>query len=209
MKHEWRKKEKQFYLPKETPEKIYIPEFNFFTISGQGNPNSTNFSDHIAALYAVSYGVKMSLKKNPILKEYTDYTVYPLEGVWDISAEAKQHFNSNVGIDKNELVYKIMIRQPSFITLEYASEIMEQVKAKKPNLNIERTSFEKITEGDCIQMLHVGPFENEPQSFAVMEEFASNLGFKRISKKHKEIYLSDFRKVPKEKLKTVLRFKLS
>ncbi len=208
MKHEWRKKEKQFYLPKNTPEKITIPEFQFFTISGKGNPNNPNFSDHIAALYALSYAVKMGLKKNPVLSGYTDYTVYPLEGVWDISEKAKQHFDPKTPINKDELVYKIMIRQPDFVTEAYALETIEQVKRKKPALAIDRVNFEKIKEGNCIQMLHVGPFENEPETFQIMENYADNLGLKRSSKKHREIYLSDFRKAPKEKLKTVLRFKL-
>ena len=209
MKHEWRKKEKQFYLPKNKPEKITIPEFQFFTISGKGNPNDSNFSDHVAALYAVSYGVKMGSKKNPTLPGYIDYTVYPLEGVWDISEKAKQHFDPKVPINKDELVYKIMIRQPDFVTETYALEVIEQVKAKKPELAIDHINFEKIKEGNCIQMLHVGPFENEPETFQIMENHANNLGLKRSSKKHREIYLSDFRKVPKEKLKTVLRFKLN
>lgn len=208
MKHEWRKKEKQFYLPKNKPEKITIPEFQFLTISGKGNPNNPNFSDHIAALYAVSYGIKMGLKKHPTLPEYSDYTVYPLEGVWDISEKAKQSFDPNSSINKDDLVYKIMIRQPDFVTKEYATEVIEQVKTKKPNLDIHLTSFEAITEGNCIQMLHVGPFEDEPQTFEIMENYANDLGFERASKKHREIYLSDFRKVSKEKLKTVLRFKL-
>lgn len=209
MKHEWRKKEKQFYLPKNTPEKITIPEFQFFTISGKGNPNDSNFSDHIAALYAVSYGVKMGLKKNPVLSGYTDYAVYPLEGVWDISEKAKQHFDPKAPINKDELVYKIMIRQPDFVTEAYALEVIEQVRIKKPKLAIDQVKFERITDGDCIQMLHVGPFENEPKTFEIMENYAHDLGFERTSKKHREIYLSDFRKVPKEKLKTVLRFNLS
>lgn len=208
MKHEWRKKEKQFYLPKNRPEKIKIPEFKFFTISGQGNPNNTNFSDHVAALYALSYAVKMGLKKNPVLPGYKDYTVYPLEGIWDISEKAKQQFNQDAPINKEQLVYTIMIRQPDFVTEAYATDIIEQMAIKKPELTIDQVKFEKITDGACIQMLHIGPFENEPTTFAIMENYAEKLGFQRASKVHREIYLSDFRKVPKEKLKTVLRFNL-
>lgn len=208
MKHEWRKKEKQFYLPKNTPTEIYIPEFKFFTISGSGNPNSTHFSDHIAALYAVAYGVKMGLKKNPILPDYKDYTVYPLEGTWDIKEKTKQYFDANIPINKDDLVYKIMIRQPDFITEDYALEVIKQTQLKKPNLAIDRVNFEHISEGNCIQMLHVGPFENEPATFEIMETYARDMGLERASKSHREIYLSDFRKVPKDKLKTVLRFKL-
>lgn len=208
MKHEWRKKEKQLYIPKTKPEQLIIPEFNFFTISGKGNPNSSHFADYITPLYALSYGVKMSLKKNPVLKGYYDYTVYPLEGIWDISEEEKKNFNPDVPINKDELVFTLMIRQPHFLTKEYALEIIEQVKIKKPDLLIDKVKFEKIEEGNCVQMLHIGSYDNEPASFKIMEQFSYDSDLERISKTHREIYLSDFRRVSKEKLKTVLRFKV-
>lgn len=206
MKHEWRKKEKQFYLPKNKPEKISIPAYNFFTIQGKGNPNNKNFSNYIEALYALSYGVKMGLKKEPVLKGYFDYTVYPLEGVWDISDEAKKTYTENSELNKDDLVFKLMIRQPNFVTEKYALETIEKVKIKKKNPLINTVNFEKITEGNCVQMLHIGSYDDEAKTFKIMEEFAENQGLKRVSKIHREIYISDFRKVAPEKLKTVLRF---
>lgn len=208
MKHEWRKKEKQIYIPKTKPEKIYIPEYSFLTISGKGNPNNPEFSDYIGALYPICYGIKMGLKKNPILKGYYDYTVYPLEGVWDISKEAKKTYTENTKLNKNDLVFTLMIRQPDFVTEEYAIEVIKKAKLKKPNPLFEKVKFKKITEGNCIQMLHIGSYDNEYETFRIMEEFAKNAKLERRSKVHREIYLSDFRKIPKEKLKTVLRFKL-
>jgi hypothetical protein len=208
MKHEWRKKEKQVYIPKAKPEQIEIPEYNFLTISGKGNPNNPEFADYIGALYPICYGIKMGLKKDPILDGYYDYTVYPLEGVWDISDEAKASYTKDSKLNKDDLVFTLMIRQPNFVTKEYALNTIEQVKLKKPNPLFNKVKFENIKEGNCIQMLHIGSYDDEPATFEIMEEFAKNIGLQRESKIHREIYLSDFRKVPTEKLKTVLRFKL-
>lgn len=207
MKHEWRKKEKGVYIPKNTPEIIEIPEYKFLTIEGEGNPNSEFFSEYIGALYAVSYGIKMGFKKGTVPKGYFDYTVYPLEGVWDINEEAKKTYTGT--IDKDDLVFKLMIRQPDFVDDELGQHMINQTKKKKPHVLLEKVKFEKITEGKCIQMMHLGSYDNEPESFKVMEEFADKENLYRPSKVHREIYLSDFRKVPAEKLKTVLRFKVA
>jgi len=207
MKHEWRKKEKSIYLPKTKPEIVDIPEYQFLVISGAGNPNSDFFASCIQALYSVSYGLKMNLKKEPSQpKNYMDWTVYPLEGIWDITDEAKQNFTGQ--INKDDLVFDLMIRQPNFITPNYFNKILESVKQKKPHPLLDQLRLEKITDGSCIQMMHIGSYDDEPASFSIMEEFASQNNVTRISKKHREIYLSDFRKVPTEKLKTVLRFQL-
>ena len=96
MKHEWRKKEKAAYLPKNKPESIKIPAYKFVTIEGEGNPNSDGFPEYIGALYALSYILKMSLKKGIQPEGYYDYTVYPLEGIWDINDEAKKNFKEKI-----------------------------------------------------------------------------------------------------------------
>lgn len=207
MKHEWRKKEKEIYLPKAKPELINIPKYKFITISGEGNPNSTYFSEHIGVLFSVAYAIKMTLKKmKQTPKDYTDWTVYPLEGVWDISEKAKQNFNGQ--INKDDLVFDLMIRQPHFVDDSFFNEMLELTSNKKPHRLLEKLKFEKLTDGNCIQMLHVGSYENESASFEKMEKFASQHNLVRKSKIHREIYLSDFRKVAKENLKTVLRFQL-
>jgi len=206
MKHEWRKHEKAIYLPKPQPTQLKVPAFNYFTVEGAGNPNDEFFGDYLQTLCALSYAVKMSPKKGLAPSGYEEYTVYPLEGVWDISQEAKkkgiEHF------DKSDLVFKLMIRQPDFVDANYAVETIERVKEDKPNVLLEKVRFENIEEGDCIQMLHLGPYDSEPESFARMEEFAEKNGWMRSSRKHREIYLSDARRVPPEKLKTTLRFKV-
>lgn len=206
MKYEWKKSDKQFYLPKNKPETIVIPEFKFYTIEGKGNPNDDFFSAYIGVLYSLSYAIKMSIKQGVAPKDYFEYTVFPLEGVWDIDENAKKNFNGT--IDKNSLVFKLMIRQPDFVTSDFASETIERTKKKKPQDIFNKVKFEIIEEGLCIQMLHTGSYDNEPESFRNMELFADDKKLKRMSHTHREIYLSDARKVSPEKLKTVLRYKV-
>jgi hypothetical protein len=206
-KHEWRKHEKAVYLPKREPSLIELPAYKFITICGEGNPNSPHFPAFITALYFVAYGIKMTAKKkghSPV--GHYDYTVYPLEGVWDITEAAKKTFTGR--INKDDLVFKLMLRQPDFVTASFFEEIVEHVKTRSPQALLPNVRFEVITEGRCIQMLHVGPYDDEPVSFQKMEAFASRHGLERLSKIHREIYLSDFRKVAPEKLKTVLRFQV-
>jgi len=204
MKHEWRKTEKKYYIPKAIPELIEIPKFNFFSIRGEGNPNNKSFAEYIGVLYSLSYAVKMSPKKGLAPPDYSDYTVYPLEGIWDINEAARESFNGT--IDKDTLVFNLMIRQPYFVTRDYAMETIERNKINKPQKLLEDVKFETIEDGKCVQMMHLGSYDNEPESFGIMESFATNNKLERISKIHREIYLSDVRKVAPEKLKTVLRF---
>lgn len=206
MKHEWRKKEKDIYLPKNKPEQINIPSYKYFMIEGKGNPNDDFFAEYIGVLYSLSYAVKMSPKGGFAPSDYFEYTVYPLEGIWDISEEAKKK-NSGV-LDKNSLVFNLMIRQPDFVTEEFAQDIIEKTKKKKPHMLLDNVKFGKIEDGDCIQMMHLGPFDTEPDSFKQMEQYCKENNLTREAKQHREIYLSDVRKVSPEKLKTVLRFKV-
>lgn len=206
MKHEWRKKEKGIYLPKNKPEIVDIPEFKYLTIEGEGNPNNDAFSEYIGVLYSLSYAVKMSYKKGIEPDGYFDYTVYPLEGVWDIKGDVKKNYTGT--LNKDDLVFKLMIRQPDFVDLDFFDKIMILTKEKKPHDLLDSVNFETIKEGHCIQMLHLGSYDNEPESFKIMEDFALDHGLKRLSKIHKEIYLTDARKTAPEKLKTVLRFQV-
>jgi len=206
MKQDWKKAEKQLYLPKTQPEKIMVPAMNFFTISGEGNPNNPEFGEYIGVLYALSYGVKMSPKQGFAPNNYQDYSIYPLEGVWDINDEAKK--NPTEKLNKDTLIFHLMIRQPEFVSPEFAQTVVERVQKKKQHPLISQVRFETIEDGNCIQMLHIGSFDDEPTSFGLMEEFAQKTGLRRISKVHREIYLSDARKTIPEKMKTVLRFRV-
>jgi len=207
MKYEWRKTEKQFYLPKTKPEVVNIPKFKFFTIEGAGNPNDDFFAQYIGVLYSLSYGIKMSPKKGMEPKGYFEYTVYPLEGVWDLNQKAKDSFDGT--LNKNDFIFTLMIRQPDFVDQNFAMEILEITKKKKPHDLLNQVKFEEITEGQCVQMLHLGSYDDEPKSFELMEDFAKDSNLQRKTKTHREIYLNDPRKVTPDKLKTVLRFQVT
>lgn len=207
MKHEWKKAEKKFYLPKAAPEIIDIPAFKFFSIQGSGNPNNPEFGDYIGVLYSLAYGIKMTAKKELKGNEIFDYTVYPLEGVWDLTEKGREQYDGK--IDKDELVFNIMIRQPDFVNEDFAQRILEQTRRKKPHPLLDKVKFEIFTEGKCIQMLHNGSYDSEPASFEVMQAFAKQQNVSRVCMTHREIYLSDARKVAPDKLKTVLRFNVN
>ena len=128
------------------------------------------------------------------------------DSIWDINEKAKNNFRGH--IDKKDLVFNLMIRQPDFIDEEYALMMVEQVKKNKPHELLSKVKFEHITDGDCVQMLHLGSYDNEPESFQKMEDFTGKENLSRILKVHRENYLSDARKVEPEKLRTVLRFKV-
>lgn len=202
--HDWKKAEKQFYLPGTSPVIINVPSFKFFTIKGQGNPNDEFFGDYISVLYSLSYAVKMSHKSGIAPVSYHEYKVYPLEGIWDITDEAKKARQEK--LDKDTLLFNLMIRQPDFVTDDFALRIIDRVKSKKYHPLLEDIRFESIEEGNCIQMMHTGPYDNEPASFRIMEEYCLQNSFRRKSMIHREIYLSDARKVSPDKLKTILRF---
>ncbi|MGG7078540.1 GyrI-like domain-containing protein [Clostridium sardiniense] len=205
MKHEWRKKEKQYYIPKTKPEIVDIEEFKFIQIKGEGNPNSEGFSKAVEVLYSLSYTIKM-MPRNGINPEgYFDYVVYPLEGIWDLKEEAR----GKEVLDKDKLVYTIMIRQPEFVTEELFKEAINIVKKKKPNMLLDEVEFVSIEEGKCVQMMHIGSFDDEAKSFEIMEEYCKDNNLEIKSKAHREIYISDFRKTAPDKLKTVLRYRVS
>ena len=202
MKHEWRKKEKEYYIPKQKPQLVEIPEFKFFTLKGQGNPNTEAFKECIGVLYSLSYAIRMMPKNGITPDGYFEYTVYPLEGIWDLTEKGRLEETLN----KDELIYKLMIRQPDFVTEEIVEMAMEIVKKKKYHPLLEKVEFESLKDGLSVQMLHVGPYDDEPRTFSVMKDFCieNNLEIKTLA--HKEIYLSDFRKTEPSKLKTVLRY---
>lgn len=206
MKHEWRKAEKELYLPKTIPTLVEVPKLNYFTIEGAGNPNGPAFSEVVGALYAMSYGVKMAPKKGIIPEGYYEYTIYPLEGFWSLNEVGIAQFKSENRFDKKDLIFKLMIRQPDFVTAEFAKETIERVSQSKPNSYNEKICFEAIDEGLCLQLVHVGSYDTEPESFQKMADYCQENQLVRRSPNHKEIYLSDPRKSIPEKNKTVLRY---
>jgi len=152
------------------------------------------------ALYSMSYAVRMSYKSKDVPVGYYEYTVFPLEGVWDLIDYSKP------STDKSNFKYTLMIRQPDFLTVEGFSRFLEQTKRKRSNPYLDTVRFEYVEDGLNCQMMHIGSFDDEPESFAQMEKYCTDHGFNRASKIHREINLSDPRKTEPTKLKTVLRF---
>lgn len=209
MKFEYKKQLKEFYLPKSKPEIKKIPEFNYIVISGEGNPNDFEFSEAVEALYALSYTIKMAPKKGIDIPGYFDYTVFPLEGVWDLTDEGKiLNENKNVKEIKDYFKYDVMIQQPSFVTKDLVDE-MKSIAFKKKKLDkILEIEFINGEEELMCQMMHIGPYDDEPKSFNMMEDYVKENNYLRVKKTHREIYLSDPRKVVPEKMKTVLKFEV-
>lgn len=202
MKFEWKKQEKNLYLPKEKPDLITVPKQKFFMISGKENPNDEEFSKKIGVLYSLAYAVRMMPKQGYTPDGYFEYTVYPLEGIWDLTEEGKQ---SDI-LNKDQLLYTIMIRQPDFVTQEVVNKAFENVRKKKPHPLLNDVTFETMEDGLSVQMMHIGSYDDEPQSFEQMKNFIKENNLETTTLKHREIYISDARKTEKSKLKTVLRY---
>lgn len=204
MKFEWKKQERNLYLPKKKPELVTVPKQKFFMISGKGNPNSEEFSEKIGILYSLAYAIRMMPRKGYTPEGYFEYTVYPLEGVWDLTEEGRQANTLN----KDELLYTIMIRQPDFVTEEVVNKAFEIVRKKGNNPLLDEVTFETMEDGLVVQMMHVGSYDEEPQSFQQMKNFIKENNLEIVTLKHREIYVSDSRRTEKSKLKTVLRYQV-
>jgi hypothetical protein len=198
---DFKKTQQELYRPKTTPSIVDVPEMKFIMVDGQGDPNTS--SEYIAAvelLYGLSYAIKMGNKS------VMEYVVLPLEGLWSVAGNFK---GGGAAIpDKSKFVWTMMIRQPDFVT----SEIFDLAKAtlakKKPGLNTSKARLDSLSEGLCVQVMHIGSYDEEPATIVAMERFATETGFTidiSDTRRHHEIYLSDPRKVAPEKLKTVVR----
>ena len=199
MKYEWKKNEKNLYGVKQKPQLIEIPSAYYIMIKGEGNPNEIDFSNRVSALYSLAYGIKMlfkNMEKEEL--EYSDFTVFPLEGIWEKSDDEE--------FDKNKLKYTIMIKQPYFITKEIFDLAFEKVKKKKPNELYDEVSFDCIESKKAIQILHIGSFDTEIESFEKLDNFASEMNLERSEKLHTEIYLNNKNRTAEDKLKTILRY---
>lgn len=220
------KEYKDLYLPRAVPALVDVPPMTFLAVAGTGNPNEENgaYTDALALLYALSYTIKMSKMGDWQPAGYFDYTVPPLEGLWWTSDEA---FDGTRILDKDELRWISLIRQPDFVTPEVFTWAAEQVAVKKPKLDLQRARLVRFAEGPCTQIMHKGPYDDEPATIACMEEFiaASGLvddienppsaeammdaldtrGGVPAVRLHHEIYLGDSRRTKPENLKTVVR----
>lgn len=203
MKWEWKKHEKSLYGAKQTPALIEAPRQHFIRLCGSGNPNGADFSARVSALFSLAYAMKMGYRaaaKGLPPDAVQDYAVYPLEGVWGMRGAGAA---PGGGLDKEQLAYTLMIRQPDFITPEDFAAALERLRRKKPGPLIDEIRFEAIEDGLCVEILHPGPYDDEPRSFARMDRFAAQNGLVRCGAAHREVYLTG-RAAAQQK--TILRY---
>ncbi|MDR2480351.1 MAG: GyrI-like domain-containing protein [Treponema sp.] len=199
---DYKKKYRELYLPKTIPSLVDVPKMAFITADGKGDPNDVNgeFGTAVELLYAIQYTIKMSKKKQNTPAGYFDYVVPPLEGLWWVKNK------KDIG-NKSKYTWTIMIRLPEFVTektFRWACD--EAARAKK--INTEKARYLTMTEELCVQCMHIGPFDDEPKTIALIDAYCEKnnlLNDMSETRRHHEIYLSDFRKTAPEKLKTVLR----
>jgi len=210
-KLDFKKEYKDLYQPKKVPMIIDVPKMKFIMIDGKGDPNdeSGEYAKAIELLYGLSYTIKMSIKSGNASSDYFEYVVPPLEGLWWTAVDCP--FDTS---QKEELIWTAMIRQPEFVTDEIFKWAVDELKKKKPELDTGKARLEEFTEGLCVQMMHLGPYDTEAVTVKAIDEFAASNGYvNAISevrpdgtiRRHHEIYLSDPRRVAPEKMKTVVR----
>ena len=203
-KIDWKKSEPGYSI-KKRPQILVLPEQHFFSINGVGDPNDEDFQRRVASLYAWSYAIRMSPKKDWVIPNFQPYTEYPLEGLWGIQ---EKYLNEKV-MQKKHFAYQLMIKQPGFVTKEVAQEALVQSAHKLPSELIDQLQFVTIEEGLTAQMVHIGPYDDEPATFKKLADFIQKEGYERTSKEHKEIYMSDPRRANPEKMKTILRVSIA
>ena len=204
MAFDFKKEYKEFYLPKKKPEIVQIPKMNYIAVKGSGDPNEEDgaYQQAIGILYAVAYTLKMSHKTDHKIEGFFEYVVPPLEGFWWQNGIAGVDYT-----DKSAFNWISVIRLPDFVT-ENDFQWAVETASKKKKVDCSAAEFITIEEGLCVQMLHMGSYDDEPASIALMDAYLEQNGYvtdlneRRL---HHEIYLSDPRKVAPEKRKTVLR----
>ena len=204
MSFDFKKEYKEFYMPKGKPEIVTVPKANYIAVRGKGNPNDEGgaYQQAVGILYAVAYTLKMSYKTDYRIEGFFDYVVPPLEGFW---------WQDGVGgidySDKSTFNWISVIRLPDFVTqkdFDWATGEAE----KKKHLDCSKAEFLTIDEGLCVQIMYIGPFDDEPATVSMMNAYLLENGYENDfsgSRLHHEIYLSDARKVAPEKWKTVIR----
>lgn len=204
MAFDFKKEYKEFYLPPARPVIVNVPAANYIAVRGQGDPNEEGgaYQQAISVLYAVAYTLKMSHKTDHRIDGFFEYVVPPLEGFWwqdgvqgvDYANKAAFHWIS-------------VIRVPDFVT-QADFDWAVDTAARKKKLDCSAAEFLTIEEGLCVQVVHLGPFDDEPTTVAQMDAYLAQNGYVNdlsAERLHHEIYLSDARKVPPEKWKTVIR----
>lgn len=204
MAFDFKKEYREFYMPKNKPEIINVPRINYIAIRGKGNPNEENgaYKNSIGILYSVAYTIKMSYKTDYKMKGFFEYVVPPLEGFWWQENIEGVNYSDKAGFN-----WISAIRLPDFVTEKDFIWAKDTAFIKK-KIDCSSAEFFTVDEGLCVQIMHFGPFDDEPETVAVMDRFLIDNGYENDfsnERLHHEIYLSDARKVVPEKWKTVIR----
>lgn len=204
MAFDYKKEYKEFYMPANKPSIVTVPKMNYIAVRGKGNPNDENgeYKNSIGLLYAIAFTIKMSYKGSHKIDGYFEYVVPPLEGFWwQEGSDTIDYAN------KNGFNFISLIRLPDFVTkADFDWAVREATNKKKADFS--KVEFLTYDEGVCVQCMHVGSYDDEPKTVALMHEYMAVNGYAldiSESRYHHEIYLSDPRKCAVEKLKTVVR----
>ncbi len=204
MAFDFKKEYKEFYLPKNQPGIVDVPEMNYIAVRGQGDPNleGSEYKQSIGLLYGIAFTIKMSKRGGHQIDGFFDYVVPPLEGFW--------RQEDMRGIDyahKENFQFVSVIRLPDFVTKADFDWAVTEAETKKKT-DFSKVEFLTVNEGLSVQCMHIGPYDSEPETIKLMDSYMAEQGYalditdRRL---HHEIYLSDARKVAQERLKTVIR----
>ena len=204
MAFDFKKEYKEFYMSKSVPEIVTVPKANFIAVRGMGDPNQEGgaYQSAVSILYAVAYTLKMSYKTDYRIEGFFEYVVPPLEGFWWQEGTDGVDYR-----DKSTFHWISVIRLPEFVTKKDFDWAVEEA-ARKKKLDCSLAEFLTIEEGLCVQIMHIGPFDHEPSTVALMDQYIAENGYANDmneNRLHHEIYLSDARKAAPEKWKTIIR----
>lgn len=180
---------------------VDVPALSYIAIAGEGNPNGEEFSSKVEALYKVAYAISMSYRNDFQIQGFYPFVVPPLEGYWDT-------IDGDYDGNKENLKYQIMIAMPDFVNALVVSRAKEIAIEKSGNKRVEDVCYLSNEPYQACLALHLGSYDNEPETFSLMEDYVRGKGLSRVEKSHREIYISDPRKVESDKLKTVLVFQV-
>ena len=202
---DYKKEYKALYLPKEMPSIVEVPSMQYAAVRGHGDPNEPDgvYGRAVAVLYGISYTIKMSYKGSRKVDGFFEYVVPPLEGFWWMEGGAPDVDYRN----KSGFNWISIIRVPEFVTEEVFAWAKEEAQRKK-GIDTSLAELITVSEGLCVQCLHIGSYNEEPATVAKMDHYRMEQGYENdISdlRRHHEIYLSDPRKVSPERMKTVIR----
>ncbi len=204
MSFDFKKEYKEFYLPSRKPSIVTVPKMNFVAVRGTGNPNTENgeYKKAIGLLYGIAFTIKMSYKSSHKIDGYFEYVVPPLEGLWWQDGSTTIDYTR-----KDDFNFISIIRLPEFVTKADIDWAVQEATNKKKT-DFSKVEFFTYDEGLCIQCMHIGSYDDEPQTIALMQEFVAKNGYVsdiNATRFHHEIYLSNPCKCATEKLKTVVR----